>query len=278
MKTVIIDRSHASNGVAMVQLNRPDRLNAFNEAMRADFVAAIQACNEDEDCRVVVVRGAGRAFSVGADVSSPAPHRSPAADARHLVEHSLGPFFEAWDSPKPVIAQVHGYCLGIATILCNLCDLVFVSEDAQIGWPGLPLGGGFISPTWAWYVNLHKAKELSYQPGSGVDGAEAARLGFANAAVPEAELPAAVLEHAVRIARVPADILAIKKAALNGVFDRLGFREAIERGATWNALAHSTEGAGEARSLIAELGPKQAAAHYTAPADAADPNSSADPG
>jgi enoyl-CoA hydratase len=258
-----VTRTDLGGGVTELALNRPDKLNALSRALIAELAAQCAACGSDDSVSVVVIKGNGRSFCVGADASGGEIHDStPWADRQSMAEGGWGEFLCVWDMPKPVIVQVHGHCLGIATILCNLADLVIVADDARIGWPALPLGGGVISPTWVWHVGLHKAKEFSYQVGSQVSGQEAVQLGFANRSVPADQLEDDVRETARRIARVPVDLLRVKKAALNEVWERQGFRQAVLAGANWGALSHSVSGTADVRNLIAERGLKGAIAFY----------------
>lgn len=266
--TAVVRRDDVGDHVAHVVLDRPDKLNALDAPARVALAEAIRACAADEQVRAVVIRGEGRAFCAGADAADPGGggNRPTAwADRQSMRDQGWGLFLAAWDAPVPVIAQVHGFCLGIASVLCNLCDIVVVADDARIGWPRLPLGGGVISPTWVWHVGIHKAKELSYQSGAEISGTEAARLGFANESVPAPQLAAHVDALARGIARTPRDLLQLKKEALNQVLESMGFRQAILRGAAWGALSHDMDGTAEVRRAVGEVGLRGAIDRYRAP-------------
>ena len=153
-------------------LNRPEKLNAFNPEMFEQFGAALKSLNDDPAVKVIIIRGAGRAFSVGNDVAKGGSgyeagkhEHDPVADSMRLRKR-----MEMWQDirrcPKPVIAQVHGFCIGVATQMAVCCDITVVSEDAHIGWPAVPLGGGYLSPFSAWLIGPKKAKELSFIAGS----------------------------------------------------------------------------------------------------------------
>lgn len=259
-----VRREDRGDGIAHVVLDRPEKRNALDAAGRRELAAAIAACGGDDSVSVVVVRGEGSCFSAGADATTYAEGPSNAwDDRRQMVEEGWGAFVAAWDAPVPVVAQVHGVCMGIATILCNLCDIVVVADDARIGWPKLPLGGGVISPTWVWHVGIHRAKELSYQIGSEISGAEAAAIGFANRAVPAGALAAEVDAMARRIARVPRDLLTLKKQALNRVLDAQGFREAVALGGLWGAVSHDLPSTKAVHDAIAQRGLRGAIEHFT---------------
>src|SRR5437870_4497130 len=141
--------------IALVTLNRPEKLNAINGTVQEQLRAAWTEVKNDDSIRVAILKGRGRAFSAGADLTGggqaqaraaeqaegyAAPRRSAARDRQGIVEGTLQTGFMAWDLPKPVISQIHGYCLGIANVLASLTDMRIVAEDALIGWPTMPLG------------------------------------------------------------------------------------------------------------------------------------------
>jgi enoyl-CoA hydratase len=175
-------REDRGDGVAGLVLHRPEKLNAISEAVIAELLAGVHACVADDRVQVIVIRGAGRAFAAGADASPEGAmkDRSASENREGMLDHMWGRFVEIWEAPKPVIAEVHGYCLGVATVLCCFVDLVIVADDAVVGWPELPLGGGVEDVFWAWHVGLRKAKELAFQLGTRLSGAEAAEAGWAN--------------------------------------------------------------------------------------------------
>lgn len=256
-------REDGPDHVATLTLNRPDKLNAFDDAMLQRLTERLRECEADDEVRVIVIRGAGRCFSVGADASgSGHSDKSPEDWRTMLLDEGWGRFLALWESPKVVVVQVHSYCMGIATVLCNCADIVMVADDAEIGWPPLPFGGGIIGPSMVWHIGLHKAKELSFEIGSSMTGEEAERFGFANHCVPAAELPAAVDRTARNIARFPSDLLRLKKEAINRVGETMGFTLAMRGGAAYGSLAHHSRGAEEAKALVRELGLKGAIAHY----------------
>jgi enoyl-CoA hydratase len=264
----MIRREDAGGGVAHIVLDRPEKRNALDAQARRELADTIAACGADESIAVTVIRGEGPGFCAGADATTYGTGPLNAwEDNLEMVEEGWGAFLSAWDSPTPVIVQVHGVCMGIASILCNFCDIVVAADDARIGWPKLPLGGGVISPTWVWHVGIHRAKELSYQIGSEVSGAEAAAMGFANRAVPADELGATVDAMARRIARVPRDLLALKKKALNRVLEGQGFKDAVLLGGMWGALSHDLASTQAVQAVIADKGLKGAIAHYTSDED-----------
>src|SRR5712692_6487759 len=136
MAVLLLDDPHP--GVRRLTLNRPEKRNALNNELRGAILDALKAADADPAVRVSILRGAGPAFSSGYDLSADnsvgQPYYSPGGPgqwARHVVEG----WFTIWDLAKPVIAQVHGYCLAGGSELAACCDLVYVAEDARIGYP-----------------------------------------------------------------------------------------------------------------------------------------------
>jgi enoyl-CoA hydratase len=252
--------------VGWITFNRPEKLNALNPEMFAGFREALHAMDADDDVRCIVIRGEGRAFSVGFDVDRDSDYlresrRTALKDWEHLRE-IMEHWMEVWRLDKPVIAAVQGYCMGLATQLAVCCDMTVVAEDAVIGWPSLPLGGGLLSPVSCWLIGPKKAKELSYIAGSRLSGAEATELGWANYAVPADQVVERARELAVKVARTPADLLKLKKKALNRLMDIQGFTETIMAGAEFDAIAHDSEGMIAISEKVNELGLKGAIAWF----------------
>ena len=243
--------------VAYLTLNRPAKLNALNEPLLTRLDAALDWVQAKDDVRVVIFRGAGRAFSAGYDLT-PGEY-TPGAQADIIddeakVSERIRRWLRVWDLPKATIAQVHGYCLAGATQLASVCDMTLVAEDAVIGLPALPLGGGFISPFWVHLVGPKRAKEMSFRAGSRIDGTTAAQWGWANRAVPAAELDVAAFNLAVEVAATPPGVLALKKRAINTMVEAGGFRVALGAVATINPVAHFSPQTTEVRKTISTYG------------------------
>lgn len=261
--------------VRRLTLNRPGSLNAFSAELRERLGEELAATAHDRDVRVVVLRGAGRAFTVGADVAPRPPGVSSgsylegdtaAADFERLADRTIDLFLDVWRLPIPVIAQIHGYCMGIGLILAQCCDMVFTDDKTVFGWPGAPLGGGMIAPVWAHSIGAHRAKEFSLTVGARVTAFEAERLGFVNRVVAAEELESTVLTTATHTARLSRDLIRMKKQAINDVQARQGFEQTMRAGAAWDALAHETEVVHETRARIREEGLKAVLADWAAPA------------
>jgi enoyl-CoA hydratase/carnithine racemase len=255
---IAVDRE---DRIGWLILNRPAKLNAMNPQMLDEFSGALAELTDDPAVRVIITRGAGRAFSAGFDIDRPPSVQDGDLDVTENYARLVGNidrFLEIWDCPKPVIAAVHGHCLAGATQMAVFCDLTVVAENARIGWPTMPVGGGYISPIWTWLVGPKRAKQMSFNAGSSVSGREAADWGWANFAVAETELWDEVRNMALRIVRIPADVLQMKKYAVNRVLDLQGFRSSVKLGAETDALLHASRSVGVIRQAIREYGLTQA--------------------
>jgi enoyl-CoA hydratase len=167
-----------------------------------------------------------------------------------------------WDHPKPVIAAVHGYCLGVASQMCSFADLTIVAEDARIGEPTVPIGGGYVAPTWIPHVGIKRAKELAFIAGNWIDGRTAVEWGWANHAVPASDLIGAVRSLAERIALTPPSVLEMKKRSINRAAEAAGFRTALTHIAETDARLHVDAAVLAIRERIRAHGLKAVMANY----------------
>jgi enoyl-CoA hydratase len=230
-------------GVRRLTMNRPEKRNALNNALRGAILAALQAADADPAVRVSILRGAGPAFCSGYDLGANNAVDQPyysAGGAGQWARHVVEGWFRIWDLGKPVIAQVHGYCLAGGSELATSCDLVYVAEDAQIGYPPTRLMSPPDNQFHPWLLGMRTAMEM-FLTGDAITGAEAAAKGFANRAFPAAELDARVLAVAQRIALVPTELQQINKRAVHRAMEIMGMRAAIRAGTELQALAFTTE-------------------------------------
>jgi enoyl-CoA hydratase len=239
-------------GVRRLTLNRPEKRNALSNPLRGQLFAALEAADADPALRVTILRGAGPCFSAGydlaADLRQDRPYYTAGGDGawpRHVVEG----WFGIWDLAKPVIAQVHGYCLAGGSELATACDLVYVAEDAQIGYPPVRLMSSPDMQFHPWLLGMRAAMELMLT-GDAISGAEAARLGFANRAFPAAELEGRVLEIAERVAKVPPDLQQLNKRSVHRAMEVMGLRTAVRAGTEIQALGFHQR---SSREYLAEL-------------------------
>lgn len=229
--------------VSRITLNRPEKRNAMNNQLRGEVFRALEANDTDDNVRVTIIRGAGKCFCAGYDLSGgnlvEQPYYTPGGIGnwpRHVVQG----WFSMWDLGKPVIAQVHGYCLAGATELATACDLVYVAEDAEIGYPPVRTMSPPDMQFHPWMLGMRNAMELMLT-GDAMSGTDAVEKGFANRAYPASELDEKTLEHAIRVAKVAPDIQQMNKRSIHHAMDIMGARAAIRAGTELQALAFFTE-------------------------------------
>ncbi len=246
-----VDYSPA-DGIARIILNRPERLNAINHQLIADLVAAVAAANDDASVRVIVLSGAGRAFCAGYDLDwgtklEDASQRALSGQwdpVRDYVgmSRNVRAFMSLWESPKPVIAQVHGWCVGGGTDMALCSDLIYMAEDAQIGYPPARVWGEPTTVMWVYRLGLEHAKRLMLS-GESLTGKEAERLGLASKAVPAGELAATVDTMTRKLATIPSNQLAMSKLLVNQAYENMGLRTSQTLGTIMDGIArHTPEG------------------------------------
>jgi enoyl-CoA hydratase len=236
MPFVLVD--DPAPAVRRLTLNRPEKRNALSHGLRTELFDALRAADRDRDVRVVVIRGAGPCFSAGYDLAqdrseSPPWTISPADGgwARHVLQG----WFEMMDLSIPLIAQVHGYCLAGGTELATACDLVYVADDAVVGYPPVR---SMSSPDMAWHVwlmGMRRAMEAMLT-GDSMTGVEAVEAGFANRSFPAEDLGAEVVAIAERVAKVPPDLQALNKRVVHRAMEAMGMRDGMRATADINAL------------------------------------------
>jgi enoyl-CoA hydratase len=238
--------------VATITLNRPERLNTIVPPMPDEVEAAVAAATRDQQVKVIVLRGAGRAFCAGYDFAGGFHHWDegiatdgkwdPGKDFVGATAPQLAPtqkLMSLWRCPKPVIAQVHGWCVGGGSDFALCADLVIGSEDAVIGTPYSRMWGCYLSGMWIYRLGLAKAKEHALT-GRPLSGRQAADVGLINGAVPFEELEDAVAAQAAELARVPASQLAAMKLVVNHAYEQMGIASTQVLGPILDGLMRNT--------------------------------------
>ena len=225
--------------VRRITLNRPDKRNAISNRMRAEIFEVLQRHDRDEAVRVTIIRGSGKCFSSGYDLAddlaSDQPYYTAGGDggwSRHVSEG----WMRIWDLAKPVIAQVHGYAMAGGSELACACDLVYVAEDAKIGYPVVRMLSPPDMQFHPWLMGMRAAMEMMLT-GDSISGEEAVRQGFANRAYPADELDQRVLERALQVASIAPDLNQLNKRSVHRAMDIMGIRTAIRSGSELMALA-----------------------------------------
>ena len=218
---------------AYLTLNRPERLNAINDDMPGEIRAAVELANADDDVRVIVVQGAGRAFCSGYDLKEFAeggaterwrqgPVWDPVRDYREM-RHNTDDFFSLWRSLKPTIAKVHGYAIAGGSDIALCCDLLVIADDARIGYPPARVWGCPTTAMWVYRLGAERAKRMLLT-GDTIDGTTAADWGLAVECAPADKLDEAVESLADRIAGVPTNQLVMQKLMINQALDNMGLQ------------------------------------------------------
>src|SRR5947208_5863559 len=253
-QTLLYDSADA---VATITLNRPDRLNTIVPPMPDELEAAVRRALDDENVEVIALRGAGRAFCAGFDFGGGFHHWDahistggawdPGKDFVSATSQALGAvpkFMSLWRSPKPVIAQVHGWCVGGGSDLALCADVVIASEDARIGTPYSRMWGCYLTGMWLYRLGLTKVKELALT-GEALSGTKAKEIGLVNEAVPFDRLEQTVKERADQLAQLPASQLAAMKLIVNQAFDNMGLASTQALGPILDGLMRNTPDAQE---------------------------------
>jgi enoyl-CoA hydratase/carnithine racemase len=244
--------------IAFITLNRPDKINALSEGLQLDVRDALEDAGwHDDEVRVIVLKAAGRAFSAGFDISG----GGGSSDAVQVRDRFMkGKGFSAsawwdvfWNNPKPIIAQIHGFCIAGGLATATFCDLRICSEDAMFGAPEIRTGGPYIPAIWPWVIGPTKTRELLYT-GNLIDAPEALRLNLVNQVVPRDQLDEAVRKQALTIAKLPAPTVEYNKKLINMSYELMGIRQVIERSLELEANALASPGSSP---VIAEYNAKR---------------------
>lgn len=219
--------------IAYVTLNRPEKLNALSEQLQLEVRDAMEDAGwHDDSIRVIVLKANGRAFSAGFDLSggggSSNAHELRTRFLRGKTFSASGWWDVFWNNPKPIIAQVHGFCIAGGCATATFCDIRIASEDAMFGAPEIRTGGPYIPAVWPWVFGPSKTRELLYT-GNLISANEAHRLGLVNEVVPREELDDAVRTMALTIAKLPAHTVEYNKKLINMAYEQMGLRQVIER-------------------------------------------------
>jgi len=238
--------------IATITLNRPEALNTIVPPMPDEIESAVSAAVRDDAVKVIVLRGAGRAFCAGFDFGEGFHHWDasittdgqwdPGKDFMFSTAPALAPtqkFMSLWRSPKPVIAQVHGWCVGGGSDYALCGDLVIASDDARIGTPYSRMWGAYLSGMWIYRLGLTRAKEYALT-GKPLSGRQAAECGLINRSVPFAELEATVRRTAEQLASIPLSQLAAMKLVVNQVYENMGLSAVQTLGPILDGLMRNT--------------------------------------
>lgn len=224
-----------ANSIARITLNRPEKLNALSPQLMGEVVDAIRDAGDDDEINVIVIKGTGRCWSAGYDLS-PAGFAGGMEERRkqygEVIEPSIRKDTEGemwitntwnavWNSAKPIIAQVHGYCLAGGTDFALNCDIIICAEDSVFGYPPVRTMGTAPTHMWTYLVGPQWAKYTLFT-GNPIDGKTAERIGLVLKAVPAEELEEEVNNLAETMANISIDLLSVQKRIVNLSLDIMG--------------------------------------------------------
>jgi enoyl-CoA hydratase len=251
--TLRIEQDAAHPRVARLRLDRPERLNAIDDAMPGEIRAAVDWANAQDEVHVIVVEGAGKGFCGGYDLSQFGEGEidHPCQQEREpwdpmldyaFMKRNTEHFMSLWHSPKPTIAKVHGHAVAGGSDIALCCDLLVMAEDARIGYMPTRVWGCPTTAMWTYRLGPTRAKQLMFT-GDVIDGRTAAEWGLANEAVPAARLDEAVMKLALRIAGVPRNHLAMHKMVVNQVLLTMGLEQSQSLATIFDGITrHNPEG------------------------------------
>ena len=233
--TLTLHKQAGEPRIARITLNRPERLNAINQAVPGEIRRAVMQAEADDEVHVIMLAGAGRAFCAGYDLqdfgSGRAEHPcqqekwpwEPTEDYAEMKRYTED-FMSLWRSRKPTIAMVHGVALAGGSDIAMCCDLLVMADDARIGYPPVRVWGCPTTAMWTYRIGPMRAKQLMFT-GDMIDGRTAAEWGLATMAVPAAQLEEDTLALARRITGVPRAHLAMHKMVVNQAMLTMGLEQ-----------------------------------------------------
>jgi enoyl-CoA hydratase len=259
-------------GRARITLNRPEKLNALSIELQTELNQALWEADNDQNVHAVILRGAGRAFSAGYDLSPLARRQAAGGDESYTAVYRGNRTFDddAWqlersqrlrmaifDMHKPVVAQIHGYCLAGGTDVALLCDIIIAAEDTRIGFPPARAMGALPNNMWIYHCGPQWAKRL-FLTGDMITGADAAKIGLVLKAVPADMLEAEVEGLVDRMVMIDSELLSANKRIVNIQLELMGARTVQRIAAENDARAHLAPSAREFGRIAAEQGLKAA--------------------
>ena len=247
--------------VATLTLNRPERLNTITHQVAQDVRAGLEEAQRDENVRVIRLRGAGRAFCAGYDIDWGAESMQEAEAGRPwdpmadlaMMSRFVDTYMALWRSPKPVISQVHGFCVGGGTDFALCSDLIVCAEDCRIGYPPARVWGSPTTAMWTYRLGLERSKRLLLT-GDPLDGRTAVEWGLASECHPEAELDDKAMALCRRVALLPSNQLHMMKVLVNQTIEQMGLNTTQLIGTLLDGAArHTPEGAAFSQAALRDV-------------------------
>jgi enoyl-CoA hydratase len=221
---------------AWITLNRPDKLNAISHELRSALSAALDRAAADDEVRIVVLRGGGRAFSAGYDLAEGATGpETTVGEWRDELGADVDVTMQLWRLEKPTICIAQGWCLAGGLETAMACDILYCTPDARFGEPEIRFGSGPVTLLMPYVLGQRMTRELLLT-GDTIDAEEALRIGLVNRIVPAEDMDAEVSRLIARIAPTPLQVLKLTKIALNRAYLCMGLAEAVEANLDLSAM------------------------------------------
>jgi enoyl-CoA hydratase len=228
--------------VALLALNRPDKLNAINATMIAEINQALDQVEANDAVHALVVHGNGRAFCSGFDLQAGvAANRKTEADWRAAIDADLELIMRFWHSPKPTIAAVHGYVLAGGFEIALACDMTVCDAGTYFGEPEVRFGSSIVALLLPWYVNPKRAKKMLLSGQDRMSADEALQYGIVNDVAVEGEALQTAIALAREIALMDPDSVRMTKQAINQTFEIMGLGKALRMGADTSVRIETLE-------------------------------------
>jgi len=273
-----------ADGIAVVTLNRPERMNTLNEAVIEGLARSVDRAAAAEAVSAVVLRGAGRTFSAGYDLDfarqddgprfRPHNYGAPRVEPRpgawdpvrdlHMMGHNVERFMRVWHCPKPVVGELRGWAVGGATDLLLCCDVIFMGEKAHIGYAPSRIYGTPTTMMWIYRLGLEHAKRYLLS-GDAIDAPTAHRIGLVSEVHPEDRLSERTEAFARRFRHIPANQLALNKLLINQAYENMGLRTTQLLGTFFDGVTRHTEEAYRWVESFAQIGFRETIRRRDAP-------------
>ena len=274
--------------IAIITINRPHKKNTLTDAVIQGVADGIDAATKSRDVAAVVIRGAEGTLTAGYDLtaanefsrdgdgppgwSTPYGARGPKSrDGAwdpvrdyQFMNNNVQRFMKVWECPKPVIGQIEGWAVGGATDLILCADLLFMADDAHIGYAPSRIYGTPTTMMWVHRLGLEHAKQFLLT-GRAIDAETAHRIGLVSTVCEPGEIGAAVEAEARRFAHIPANQLALNKLLINQAYENMGLRTSQLLGTFFDGVTRHTEEALQWTEAIAERGFKEVIAERDGP-------------
>lgn len=248
----------ARDDIAVITINRPDKMNTLTDAVIQGIADGVDAATASADVVAIVIRGRGGTLTGGYDLTAsgagsngwstpyaargPKPREGawdPVRDYQ-FMNNNVRRFMKLWECPKPVIGEISGWAIGGATDLILCADLLFMADDAHIGYAPSRLYGTPTTMMWVYRLGLEHAKQYLLT-GRAIDAPTAHRIGLVSQVCPADEISSIVEAEARRFRHIPANQLALNKMLINQAFENMGLRTSQMLGTFFDGVTRHTE-------------------------------------